>query len=79
MAKVNSRIVSSNKSSLTISHFRIHLTMLSSRKPLTLLVIVMTALLLNACATTGPDYTAGGMFQDIEGSGDVWNEVRRGM
>ena len=53
--------------------------MLSSRKPLTLLVIVMTALLLNACATTGPDYTAGGMFQDIEGSGDVWNEVRRGM
>ncbi|MGD8266036.1 MAG: transglycosylase SLT domain-containing protein, partial [Chromatiales bacterium] len=47
--------------------------------PLTILVIVITALLLNACTTTGPAYTAGGMFQDIEGSGDVWSDVRRGM
>ncbi|MGD9392260.1 MAG: LysM peptidoglycan-binding domain-containing protein [Chromatiales bacterium] len=53
--------------------------MQSFRMPLTILVIVITALLLNACTTTGPAYTAGGMFQDIEGSGDVWSDVRRGM
>ena len=53
--------------------------MQSFRMPLTILFIVITALLLNACTTTGPAYTAGGMFQDIEGSGDVWSDVRRGM
>jgi len=50
-----------------------------SRTPLTILVIVTTTLLLNACTTIGPAYTAGGMFQDIEGAGDVWSDVRRGM
>ncbi|MEJ2321062.1 MAG: LysM peptidoglycan-binding domain-containing protein [Gammaproteobacteria bacterium] len=49
------------------------------RIPLTIVVIVIASLLLNACSTTGPAYTAGGMFQDIEGSGDLWNDVRRGM
>jgi membrane-bound lytic murein transglycosylase D len=50
-----------------------------SRTPLTILVIVITTLLLNACTTTGPAYTAGGMFKDIEGAGDLWSDVRRGM
>ena len=50
-----------------------------SRTPLTILVIVISTMLLNACTTTGPAYTAGGMFQDIEGTGDVWSDVRRGM
>ena len=50
-----------------------------SRTPLTILLIVIISLLLNACTTTGPAYTAGGMFKDIEGAGDVWSDVRRGM
>lgn len=79
MDRMISRIVSGNNAVITISNFQVRLTMQLPKISLTILVIVLASLLLSACSTTGPAYTAGGMFKDIEGSGDLWRDVRRGM